>query len=1053
MLARIAIAWGIVMTDVRPNTSAASALPTFKAPYAAPDEALAADLLSTAALPAELEARIDQRATALIAAIRARSSGLGGIEDFLREYSLSTKEGLALMVLAEALLRVPDSHTANRLIEDKLGQADWAHHETRSDAFLVSASAWALGLTARIIQPGETPEGVLAMLTRRLGLPAVRSATRQAMRLMGSHFVLGQTIDEALQRAGSGGGRLYRYSFDMLGEGARTAADARRYVESYAAAIEAIGSAAGNAKLPDRPGISVKLSALHPRYEAISAPRVMQELVPLVVMLARKAKAHDLNFTIDAEEADRLELSLDVFRAVANEPSLAEWDGYGLAVQAYQKRAGSVIDHVVALAHQLNRRFMVRLVKGAYWDTEVKRAQERGLNDYPVFTRKAMTDLHYMACAKKLLDARPQIYPQFATHNALTVAAILERGGPMMGYEFQRLHGMGEDIYRALLSDLPSAACRIYAPVGGHQDLLAYLVRRLLENGANSSFVSVAADPQVPISNLLRRPQDIIAVPTHARHPLLPLPQDLYRPERKNSRGIELGDRQSLQQCLVNVKNAGLPSGPAAPLVNGAAQEGRARAVISPIDGQSIGVAVDASPETARAAMIAAHAAFPAWSSKKVAARAATLDRMAELLEARSDRMFALLQSEAGKTLDDAIAEVREAVDFCRYYAAQARRAFAEPIVLPGPTGEDNRLNYRGRGVFVCISPWNFPLAIFLGQIAAALVSGNSVVAKPAEQTPLIAREAVKMLHEAGVPDGVLQFVPGDGTVGAVLVDHSLTAGVAFTGSTDTAWKINRALAAKNAAIVPLIAETGGINVMIVDATALPEQVVDDAVQSAFRSTGQRCSALRLICVQADVADKVAAMIAGAAHELRIGDPRDVSVHMGPVIDQDAKGRLEGYISDMKTRARVHYAGSIPSTAPAGGLYVAPHLFELQHLRDLDQEIFGPVLHLVRYAANDLNSVLEQIEAMGYGLTLGVHSRIDSTIDTVVERLSIGNCYINRNMIGAVVGTQPFGGTGLSGTGPKAGGPNYLKRFATEQVVSVNTAAVGGNASLIAMSE
>jgi RHH-type transcriptional regulator, proline utilization regulon repressor / proline dehydrogenase / delta 1-pyrroline-5-carboxylate dehydrogenase len=1041
------------MTENRPNLVTPAAALIFQAPYAAPDEAIAAELLATAAVSPEAEIRIDQRATALIAAIRARSSGLGGIEDFLREYSLSTKEGLALMVLAEALLRVPDSLTANRLIEDKLGQADWAHHETRSDAFLVSASAWALGVTARIIQPGETPEGVLAILTRRLGLPAVRSATRQAMRLMGSHFVLGQTIAEALQRAASGSGRLYRYSFDMLGEGARTAGDARRYVESYAAAIDAIGRAAGNAKLPDRPGISVKLSALHPRYEAISAERVMRELVPLVTMLALKAKAYDLNFTIDAEEADRLELSLEVFRAVASEQSLAQWDGFGLAVQAYQKRAGSVIDHVIQLAQQLGRRFMVRLVKGAYWDTEVKRAQERGLDDYPVFTRKAMTDLHYIACAQRLLDARPVIYPQFATHNALTVAAILERAQGTVGYEFQRLHGMGEDIYRALLSDIPTAACRTYAPVGGHQDLLAYLVRRLLENGANSSFVSVAADPQVPISNLLRRPQEIIAVAAHARHPLLPLPRDLYGPERKNSRGLELGDRQALRHCLARIKAAGLPAQPAAPIVDGRIAEGRWRSLTSPIDGGAIGGSVDASPEVARAAVHAAHAGFNAWSAQPAAARAAALDRTADIIEQRTERLLALLQNEAGKTLDDAIAEVREAVDFCRYYAAEARRIFGEPTILPGPTGEDNRLTYRGRGVFVCISPWNFPLAIFLGQVAAALASGNSVVAKPAEQTPLIASEVVRMLHESGVPSSALQFVPGDGAVGAVLVEHPLTAGVAFTGSTDTAWRINRALAAKNAAIVPLIAETGGINVMIVDATALPEQVVDDAVQSAFRSTGQRCSALRMICVQTDVADKIAGMIAGAAHELLVGDPRDTAVHVGPVIDHEAKGRLDSYINSTKTRARVHYAGTIPQNAPPAGLYVAPHLFELQHMRDLDQEVFGPVLHLVRYDAQDLPIVLDNIEAMGYGLTLGVHSRIDSTIEMVVERLKIGNCYINRNMIGAVVGTQPFGGSGLSGTGPKAGGPNYLKRFTVEQVVSTNTAAVGGNASLIAMSE
>jgi len=1028
-------------------------LPAFDAPYATPDESLAIELLARAGLSEAGEARIDHQATRLIEAIRHRTGGLGGIEDFLREYSLSTKEGLALMVLAEALLRVPDGPTADRLIEDKLGQADWAHHETRSEAILVSASAWALGLTARIIQPGETPEGVLANLTKRLGLPAVRTATRQAMRLMGSHFVLGQTIGEALQRASSGAGRLYRYSFDMLGEGARTAKDARRYFDSYAAAIAAIGRAAGNAKLPDRPGISVKLSALHPRYEATSRERVLTELVPLVVDLAERAKAHDLNFTIDAEEADRLELSLAVIAAVAAHPSLADWDGFGLAVQSYQKRAAAVIDHIAALAKRLDRRFMVRLVKGAYWDTEIKRAQERGLADYPVFTRKAMTDLNYIACAQRLLEARPLLYPQFATHNALTVATIVERANGTAGFEFQRLHGMGDDVYRALLAELPGAACRTYAPVGSHQDLLAYLVRRLLENGANSSFVSVAADPAIPISNLLRRPQAIIGAPASARNPRLPRPADLYAPSRRNSRGLEFGERKALDDCLRQVASAGLPGAPARPLIDGKNGEGTARAVASPIDAATIGTVIEAQPQEAERAMLAAQRGFATWSRIKVEQRAEALERAADLLDGASGRLLALLQSEAGKTLDDAIAELREAIDFCRYYAADARANLAEPQIMPGPTGEDNRLTYRGRGVFVCISPWNFPLAIFLGQITAALVAGNSVIAKPAEQTPLIADAAIRILYEAGIPPSALHLMPGGGALGAALVAHRLTAGVAFTGSTETAWRINRALAARESAIVPLIAETGGINVMLVDATALPEQVTDDAVVSAFRSTGQRCSALRLICIQDEVADKIIRMIAGAAAELKIGDPRDVSVHLGPVIDAESKARLADHIAAMQRTARVHYAGSVPAAASPHGHYVAPHIFELKSVGELTKEVFGPILHVVRYKPKDLPAVLDAIEAMGYGLTLGIHSRIDSTIEAVVERLAVGNCYVNRNMIGAVVGTQPFGGSGLSGTGPKAGGPGYLKRFSAEQVVSLNTAAAGGNASLIAMGE
>jgi RHH-type proline utilization regulon transcriptional repressor/proline dehydrogenase/delta 1-pyrroline-5-carboxylate dehydrogenase len=1042
----------------------ASASP-FAPPYAEPDEAIAATLFASAWLPPANEAHIDARATKLVEAIRARSSGFGGIEDVLREYSLSTKEGLALMVLAEALLRVPDGATADRLIEDKLAQADWAHHHTKSDALLVSASAWALGITARIIQPGETPEGVLASIAKRLGVPAVRSATRQAMRLMGAHFVLGQTIDEALSRAASSSGRLYRYSFDMLGEGARTRADAGRYFASYTQAIEAIGRAAGNAPLPNRPGISVKLSALHPRYEAISRDRVMAELVPGVVDLARKAKSFDLNFTIDAEEADRLELSLDVIDAVVADPSLSGWDGFGLAVQAYQKRARAVIDHIVALAERHDRRFMVRLVKGAYWDTEVKRGQERGLDDYPVFTRKAMTDLHYMACVEKLLAARPRIYPQFATHNALTVAAILERaqlrnlekspaGGPhdAMGFEFQRLHGMGEEVYRALLADVPGAACRTYAPVGTHRDLLAYLVRRLLENGANSSFVSVSADPAVPVSELLARPQITVGSPDKARHSRLPLPADIYMPTRKNSPGVEFGDRLALATLMDSVAAVTLPGAPARPIIDGKSLDRPLRPVLSPIDGRNIGNVGEASPEIADAAIVAARSGFAGWNRTPPGDRAIVLDRMAELMQADRPELLAILQAEGGKTIDDALSEWREAVDFCRFYAAEARRLFVSDEALPGPTGEDNRLSYRGRGVFVCISPWNFPLAIFLGQITAALVAGNAVVAKPAEQTPLIGHAAVKLLHRAGVPPSALHFVPGDGAVGARLVAHAATAGVAFTGSTETAWRINRALAAKDGPIVPLVAETGGINAMIVDATALPEQVADDAVTSAFRSAGQRCSALRLLCVQEDVADKIIEMIAGAARELAIGDPRLASTHIGPVIDAEAKAKLDGHSAAMRQKARVHLAGRLPPELPAG-FYVAPQIFELKAIEELCAEIFGPILHVLRYRARDLDRVLDGIDAKGFGLTLGIHSRIDTTIEHVIARLDVGNCYVNRNMIGAVVGTQPFGGSGLSGTGPKAGGPNYLKRFAVEQVVCVNTAAAGGNASLIAMGE
>ena len=1025
--------------------------PAFRAPFAEDDGAIATRLLSGARREPAAKARIDARATGLIEAIRTRKVGLGGIEELLREYSLSTREGLALMVLAEALLRVPDSATADRLIEDKLGQGDFAHHESKSDAFLVSASAWALGITARVIQPGETPTSIIGGLAKRLGVPTVRTATRQAMRVMGNHFVLGQTIEEALKRAGSKSGKLYRYSFDMLGEGARTQADADRYFASYAAAIDAIGRSAGNDRLPNRPGISVKLSALHPRYDATNHERVLTELTPKVVKLAQKAKSYDLNFTVDAEEADRLELSLDIIDAVIADPSLAGWDGFGLAIQAYQKRAAEVIAHIGALAEAHDRRMMVRLVKGAYWDTELKRAQERGLADYPVFTRKAMTDLNYEACAAQLLALRPRIIPQFATHNAQTVATVAEMAGNSEGFEFQRLHGMGEALYEKLLAGPEGFACRTYAPVGGHQDLLAYLVRRLLENGANSSFVSVSGDPDVPVAELLVPPADIIGSPGAACHRRIPLPADLFGPSRKNSAGVELGHAESLDGLLAEIKAASdRPFPEAAVIIDGKAAGGTLRDVRSPIDNKVIGRVREGDAALAERAMLAAKAGFARWNATPARDRAAALRKAADLMEARRGLLLALLQAEAGKTLDDAISEVREAVDFCRYYATEAEAKFAMPTALPGPTGEENRLVLRGRGPFLCIAPWNFPLAIFAGQIAAALVAGNSVVAKPAPQTPLIAAEAIRLLHEAGIPASALHLVPGGGALGSAPVAHPDVAGVAFTGSTATARAINRALAAKDSPIVPLIAETGGLNAMIVDATALAEQVADDVVMSAFRSAGQRCSALRLLVVQEDVADKMVEMITGATRELKLGDPRAIDTHIGPVIDAAAKQRLDGHVEAMRREGRVAWAGEAPAL---GGTFVAPHLIRLDRIADLTSEHFGPILHVVRWKAGELDKVIDDIEATGYGLTLGVHSRIETTVEQVTQKLSTGNIYVNRNIIGAVVGVQPFGGHGLSGTGPKAGGPNYLSRFATEQTVTINTAAAGGNASLIAMGE
>jgi RHH-type proline utilization regulon transcriptional repressor/proline dehydrogenase/delta 1-pyrroline-5-carboxylate dehydrogenase len=1031
----------------QPDTGAPA---PFAVAYAPADEAIAVDLLAAGGAGPAAEARIDALARRLVAAIRNRSRRIGGIEDFLHEYSLSTKEGLALMVLAEALLRVPDNATADRLIEDKLTAGAFGGHETRSDTILVAASAWALGLSARILQPNETPERVLAGMVRRLGLPAMRIATRQAMRLLGSHFVLGQTIDAALAKAAGRG--EFRYSFDMLGEGARTAADAARYFDAYAHAIEAIGKAAGPEALPQRPGLSVKLSALHPRYEPTARERVVRELTPRLVALARRAKAFDLNLTVDAEEADRLELSLEVVGGALADPALAHWSGFGIAVQAYLKRAPAVIDWLLAAAERFDRRLMVRLVKGAYWDTEIKRAQERGLADYPVFTRKAMTDLCYLACARRLLAARPRIYPQFATHNALTVACVVEAAGEAVDYEFQRLHGMGEVLYGALMAERPEVACRVYAPVGDHRDLLAYLVRRLLENGANSSFVSAADDPSVPVDTILKRPQDWIGTPARARHPKIPLPRDLYAPARVNSIGLEFGDRAAVDALMADVRAAWPSDVEAASLVDGVARAGAARAVISPGDGTVIGQAVEADAATLADALAGAERGFAAWTATPVKARAAALEKTADLFECERASLIALLQAEGGKTLDDAVAEVREAADFCRYYAVEARRTLG-PQDLPGPTGESNRLALRGRGVFACISPWNFPLAIFSGQVVAALVAGNAVVAKPAEQTPLVGAAAVRLMHRAGVPASALQLVLGAGEIGAALTADQRIAGVAFTGSTAVARTINRALAARDAPIAPLIAETGGINAMIVDATALPEQVADDVVASAFRSAGQRCSALRLLCVQEEIAERIVDMVAGAAAELDVGDPRELSTRVGPVIDAEAKGRLDAWVAAMARQGRLRFRGDEARPLPHAGTYVAPTIIALERANDLAEEVFGPVLHVVRFRADALDSLLDDIAANHYRLTLGVHTRIDDRAAAIAARLPHGNVYVNRNMIGAVVGTQPFGGGGLSGTGPKAGGPHYLARFAAEQTVTINIAAAGGNAGLLSEEE
>lgn len=1026
----------------------------FHAPYATDDDAIMRAFAQNLRFSEKTDAGIDARTARLVTAIRENSGSIGGVEDFLREYGLSTREGLALMVLAEALLRVPDALTQDKLIEDKLKEGGWSEHQGNGGPLFVSGSAWALGMTARIIRPGETPEGVVQGMVKRLGLPTVRSATKQAMRFLGHHFVLGETISDGLSRAAKNEKRGFRHSFDMLGEGARTAADAERYFKSYTDAIKAIGKwSAANAKtkkLPDRMGISVKLSALHPRYLATHDERVMRELPPKVLELAQLAKSYDLNFTIDAEEADRLELSLDVIAAVFSDPSLDGWDGFGLAIQAYQKRAPKVIAYITELCERLNRRMMVRLVKGAYWDTEVKRAQERGLDDYPVWTRKSATDLAYLACAQQMLKARPRLFPQFATHNALTVATIVEMAGnDRSGFEFQRLHGMGEAVYEAL-AEYEQLTCRIYAPVGGYRDLLAYLVRRLLENGANSSFVAMAGDKTIPIEKLSVRPQQALGLDHghSARHKEIPLPANLYG-ARKNSAGFEFGHRESLGALKASL-GTGAEAIQAYPLYPGYKPVGTGTPTLNPANRtRQTGSVIEATEADVTMAFNALEKGFSKWAATPVEMRAAALEKMADLLQANRDHLLAVLAAEAGKTLEDGMSEIREAIDFCRYYAADARAKFGTVQKMPGPAGEENRYSWRGRGIFACISPWNFPLAIFLGQITAALVAGNAVVAKPAPQTPLIAFEAVRLLYAAGIPGDALALLPGGPAAGAAITADPRLAGVAFTGSTTTARAINRTLAAKDGPIVPLIAETGGLNAMIVDATALGEQVADDVVMSAFRSAGQRCSALRIVYLQDDIADHMLDLIEGAARELSLGDPLLPSTDIGPIIDSKQLAMLTDHIEDMRKTQKVRYAGK----APQNGTFFAPHIVELDRPEALTKEIFGPVLHVVRWKGKDLDKVIASVKSTGYGLTLGIHSRIEATIQKISKALDTGNVYVNRNMIGAVVGSQPFGGSGLSGTGFKAGGPAYLLRFAGEQVVSINTAAAGGNASLIAIGE
>jgi RHH-type proline utilization regulon transcriptional repressor/proline dehydrogenase/delta 1-pyrroline-5-carboxylate dehydrogenase len=999
--------------------------------------------------------RIAAHARTLVQRVREARVGKGGIDAFMHQYELSSAEGVVLMCLAEALLRIPDTATIDLLIRDKIGSADWRRHAGQSHSMFVNASTWALMLTGRLvgIDPEEEAPGILRRLVSRSGEPVIRQAITTAMRILGRQFVMGRTIAEALSRAESAERAGYRHSYDMLGEAARTAADAQRYFESYSNAIGEIGAKVAGRAIEAAPSISVKLSALHPRYERAQDERVTRELLPRVVALAAKARAAGAGFTIDAEEADRLDLSLDIIGAVSASVEIAGWNGLGVAVQAYQTRARTVLDYLAQMSRNDGRRLMVRLVKGAYWDTEIKRAQERGLDRYPVFTRKASTDVNYVACAQLMLSAPDAIYPMFATHNAQTLSTILELAAERRDFEFQRLHGMGEALYDQIVGpDAGAVPCRVYAPVGSHEDLLAYLVRRLLENGANSSFVNRIVDERAPIDEIIADPIARVRRLATKPHPAIPLPKDLF-PTRRNSRGLDLADIPTLLELQQGLEAAVATDWIATPLIGGVARRRPSRVVTDPADsGQQIGTVADANGEDIDAAVERASRAQAAWDRRGGAARAEVLDRAADLLEKNGPALIARLVREAGRTVPNALDEVREAVDFCRFYAAEARRQFGQAEALPGPTGESNRYELHGRGVFACISPWNFPLAIFVGQIAAALAAGNAVVAKPAEQTPLVADMAVRLLHQAGLPPDALQLLPGDGRVGAALVTSPAIAGVAFTGSTETARAINRALAARDGPIVPFIAETGGLNALIADSSALPEQLVADAVRSAFDSAGQRCSALRVLFIQADVADRVIAMLAGAMAELRIGDPGLRETDVGPVIDAAARSALEQHIAAMAKSQKLVARTPLPSSL-AQGNFVAPALIELDRFDRLAGEVFGPVLHVVRWRAGELDEVIQTINRAGFGLTLGVHSRIDETVRRIVAGVRVGNAYVNRNMIGAVVGVQPFGGEGLSGTGPKAGGPRYLARFATERVVSIDTTAAGGNASLLSLAE
>ncbi|MDT8399214.1 MAG: bifunctional proline dehydrogenase/L-glutamate gamma-semialdehyde dehydrogenase PutA [Pseudomonadales bacterium] len=1026
----------------------------------ADEEALVLQLLELARLGPEVSAKVSQRAAFLVSQVRARKSRQGVMEAFMQEYDLSSEEGVVSMCLAEALLRIPDADTAEKLIADKLGDADWESHIGNSASVLVNASTWGLMLTGRLVAlsagTSANLSAALGRLIKRSGEPMVRTAIRQAMRIMGHQYVMGRTIAEALERSHKKDHRAYRYSFDMLGEAALTSKDVDRYMEAYRAAIVGIGEHNQSTDIFAAPSISVKLSALHPRFEYAQKERVLREVSPRVLELARLAMARRMALTIDTEEADRLMLALDVFATVFQDPVLDGWNGFGLALQSYQKRAPLEIAWLAALARGVGRRIPVRLVKGAYWDSEIKRAQVEGYSTYPVFTRKANTDVSYIACARALLADRSAFFPQFATHNAHTVAVVSELAGDRLDFEFQRLHGMGADLYDVVMEAQDfHHACRVYAPVGSHEDLLPYLVRRLLENGSNRSFVNRIVDESLPVEDVAEDPVEKVANTRPVAHAHIPLPRDLYGASRTNSSGVNLANDLDVEALASRMQVFADQRWDVEPILAfksvaaaGAAYDNRNPASLSDL----IGKVRPASAGQVDQAIASARKYASQWEQVPPASRADMLEKAADLMEQRLPELMALCIREAGKTVADCLAEVREAVDFARYYALQVRERFAQVIVLPGPTGETNQLSLHGRGVFACISPWNFPLAIFTGQVTAALAAGNTVLAKPAEQTPATAALVTGILHEAGIPREALQLLPGDGTiVGARLSSDPRIDGVAFTGSIETARLINRSLAARDAPLASLIAETGGQNAMLVDSSALPEQVVKAVIASAFLSAGQRCSALRVLYLQADVAEHVLHLLEGAMQELQIGDPRKLSTDIGPVIDREALETLQAHVRKMQQQGRL--VGRVPLPVGLKGHFFAPCAFEIDTIKQLECEVFGPILHVVRYRSRDIDKVIDDVNAADYGLTLGIHSRIDSTQKYIASRIRAGNCYINRSMTGAVVGVQPFGGERLSGTGPKAGGPHYMLRFATERTLSINTAAVGGNASLLALND